>query len=506
MVQYLPLQKHRQNNGWTQTLDMTHNKPCCERPLQLLVYQNGNICFTVLLYSSSGSIKLYQNRCFDVFRFRCYFSTLSSVYTYQFQQIAMDLCLPLFNFPKKPPSPLRHKSTQKHHDHGRTQGHGLQEQRGSYPPATSYLQPSHSPHWCINSTVTKVTLYHEEGHQFGWEYIIWWKQKTTYQKLDEITREVLISSSRLCSIADNTNKVTQLCANKQTLLHSISKFPFQDMCVFVVCFSCISVTGDPNVVLSVKSPPMGQRYGQWSGSWQLYATKNGGEAEFRKRGFIENIWKHVSTSPFLHIKRLVLDLGSSSFPSTLPIGFHDLFTILLLMLNPSQPQYIRSKSYSLLHCWPSTTLGHEMTPRGLRKSSPILLIGIHPINPTTLRLLGGKGGIHPPSFSHQETEPTIPGSLHPQKWSFYLPSSLRSQPLPWVFQICQESEASHKRFPFYTRVENHGPVQRLVFKMLSTATVLNDTWPCQTSNKKPSSLLNLCCCENRSLLGVFVRK
>lgn len=72
MVQYLPLQKHRQNNGWTQTLDMTHNKPCCARPLQLLVYQNGNICFTVLLYSSSGSIKIYQNRCFDVFRFRCY--------------------------------------------------------------------------------------------------------------------------------------------------------------------------------------------------------------------------------------------------------------------------------------------------------------------------------------------------------------------------------------------------------------------------------------------------
>lgn len=143
--------------------------------------------------------------------------------------------------------------------------------------------------------------YHEEGHQFGWEYIILWKQKTKYQKLDEITREVLISSSRLCSIADNTNKVTQLCANKQTLLrycplfhifHSISKFPFQDMRVCVICFSCISVTGDPKVVLSVKSPPTGQRYGEWSGSWQLYATKNGGETEFRKRRFIENMFQH----------------------------------------------------------------------------------------------------------------------------------------------------------------------------------------------------------------------
>lgn len=141
------------------------------------------------------------------------------------------------------------------------------------------------------------------------------------------------------------------------------------MCVCVICFSCISVTGDPKVVLSVKSPPLGQRYGQWSGSWQLYATKNGGETEFRKRGFIENIWKHVSTSPFLHIKRLVLDLGSSSFPSMIPNLASMIPTILLLMLDPSQPQYIRSKSYSLLHCWPSTTLGHEMTPRGLRKSS-----------------------------------------------------------------------------------------------------------------------------------------
>ena len=194
----------------------------------------------------------------------------------------------------------------------------------------------------------------------------------------------------LCSIADNTNKVTQLCANKQTLLRYCPLFHifhsiFQDMCVCVICFSCISVTGDPKVVLSVKSPPMGQRYGQWSGSWQLYATKNGGETEFRKRGFIENMFQHHLFISFLHIKRLVLEvlpfLPHSQLASMIP-------TILLLMLDPSQPQYIRSKSYSLLHCWPSTTLGHEMTPRGLRKSSPILLIGIHP---STLRLLGGEG-------------------------------------------------------------------------------------------------------------------
>ena len=152
MVQYLPLQKHRQNNGWTQTLDMTHNKPCCARPLQLLVYQNGNICFTVLLYSSSGSIKIYQNRCFDVFRFRCY----SKHWVLSILSVPANSNGPMSStsqLPQKTPSPLRHKSTQKHHDHGRTQGHGLQEQRGSFLWATSYLQPSHSPHWCINSDI-----------------------------------------------------------------------------------------------------------------------------------------------------------------------------------------------------------------------------------------------------------------------------------------------------------------------------------------------------------------
>ena len=41
-------------------------------------------------------------------------------------------------------------------------------------------------------------------------------------------------------------------------------------------------------------------------------------------------------------------------------------------------------------------------------------------------------GSFPPIFSHQETEPTIPGSLHPRKWRIYLPSSLLTQPLPWV--------------------------------------------------------------------------
>lgn len=164
MVQYLPLQKHRQNNGWTQTLDMTHNKACCARPLQLLVYQNGNMCFTVLLYSSSGSIKIYQNWCFDVFRFRCY----SKHWVLSILSVPANSNFYVFHFSTTPTSrhKLRHKSTQKHRDHGRTQGHGLQEQRGSFPPATSYLQPSHSPHWCINST---VTLYYEEGHQFECE-------------------------------------------------------------------------------------------------------------------------------------------------------------------------------------------------------------------------------------------------------------------------------------------------------------------------------------------------
>lgn len=187
-------------------------------------------------------------------------------------------------------------------------------------------------------------------------------------------------------------------------------------------------------------------------------------------------WKHVSTSPFLHIKRLVLEvlpfLPHSQLASMIP-------TILLLMLDPSQPQYIRSKSYSLLHCWPSTTLGHEMTPRRLRKSSPILLIGNSSINPTAFG--GGRleSKVVPPSSQLQPPRNWTNNSRKSSSTEMKFLSAFKSSIAAFTLgsQICQESEASHKRFPFYTRVENHGPVQQHVFKMLSTAIVLKAKLP-----------------------------
>lgn len=125
-------------------------------------------------------------------------------------------------------------------------------------------------------------------------------------------------------------------------------------------------------------------------------------------------------------------LGSSSFPSTLPIGFHD--------SHHFAPDVgpITASIYSIQVLF-SPSLLAQYNLRTRNDATGTKEIFTHTVDWNSSHqpygFWGGKVGIqflHPPSFSHQETEPTIPGSLHPQKWSFYLPSSLRSQPLPWV--------------------------------------------------------------------------
>lgn len=200
-------------------------------------------------------------------------------------------------------------------------------------------------------------------------------------------------------------------------------------------------------------------------------------------------------------------LGSSSFPSTLPIGFHD--------SHHFAPDVgpITASIYSIQVLFsPSLLAQYNLRTRndatGTKEIFTHTVDWNSSINPTAFG--GGRleSKVVPPSSQLQPPRNWTNNSRKSSSTEMKFLSAFKSSIAAFTLgsQICQESEASHKRFPFYTRVENHGPVQRHVFKMLSTATVLNDTWPGQTSNKKPSSLLNLCCCENRSLLGVFVRK
>ena len=108
-------------------------------------------------------------------------------------------------------------------------------------------------------------------------------------------------------------------------------------------------------------------------------------------------------------------LGSSSFPSTLPIGFHD--------SHHFAPDVgpITASIYSIQVLFsPSLLAQYNLWTRN--DATGTKEIFTHTVDWNSSHqpygFWGGKVGIqflHPPSFSHQETEPTIPGSLHPQK-------------------------------------------------------------------------------------------
>lgn len=105
--------------------------------------------------------------------------TLSSVYTYQFQQIAMDLCLPLLNFPQKTDQPAE---AQIHPEASRSW-----QDPGPWSPGAARLVPTSN---VLPSAQPFTSLMHQQWHyimkrvtNFGWEYIILWKQKN---KISEI--------------------------------------------------------------------------------------------------------------------------------------------------------------------------------------------------------------------------------------------------------------------------------------------------------------------------------
>ena len=159
----------------------------------------------------SKSIKIGVLTCFDFDVTR----NIEFCLYYQFQQIAMDLCLPLLNFPKKrparwgtnPPRSITIMAGPRAMVSRSSEARSY-EQRLTFSPAIHLIDAS------------TVTLYYEEGHQFGWEYIILWKYKN---KISEIGWKQVMLNSRQYK---QSNATLRKQANITALLSSISYISF----------------------------------------------------------------------------------------------------------------------------------------------------------------------------------------------------------------------------------------------------------------------------------------